>query len=83
MDSNTVVELNDREKLIEHILSLPNDKIVAIARFVYDLDDDFNPEEIEELKQETGGIALEDYMAKNGITAAELDEIARVEKWIP
>jgi hypothetical protein len=74
-----IVKLNERERLIERILRLPEDQVTVIAEFAEDLDDEtFDVALIETRKKETG-IPFDEYLSEIGITREELETIARSE----
>ena len=88
-----IVKLNERERLIERILRMPDEDVAVAAKFLDTLyDEDISPDElarqtamdiasIEASKGETG-ISLDDFLHESGILRQEAEDAARAEGWL-
>ena len=76
-----VIQLTEREQLIERILRMPDEQITALAEFMDDLEASLDPAVIETIKNEPT-ISLDDYLRESGLSRKEVEAIARAEGWI-
>ncbi len=92
VNSMGIVKLNERERLIERILRMPDEDVAVAAKFLDTLYDDISPDElarqtamdiasIEASKGETG-ISLDDFLHESGISRQEAEDAARAEGWL-
>lgn len=70
--------LTPREQLIQRILLISNQEILAIMNFIDQLEDAEDLAMVEARKGETG-ISLDEYLEKNGLSRKELEAEARAE----
>ena len=72
------VRLTEREQLIETILQMSEDQIMAVAEFIQNLEDNEDLAIIEARKDEVG-IPLDDALKELGFTRQQLMGVAKAE----
>ena len=77
----SAIELNEREQVIERILHLPDEQVLAVAEFIQSLEDAEDLAIVEARRGEPS-ISLDDYLKKNNLSREELEAEARAEGWM-
>lgn len=77
----SATRLTEREQLIESILQMPDDQIMAVAEFIQNLEDNEDLAIIAARKDEDT-ISLDDYLRESGLSREDVEKTARAEGWI-
>ena len=73
-----IVQLSERERLIERILRLPDEDVYTLSELADELEESLDPAMINARKMEPS-LSLDDFLRENGLTSEEVEARARAE----